>query len=190
MQRKSSSIQERIKHSQNFRDGVFQNLSLTPMKPDDVTYYQMLKETLQRPADVRPPAPLPTVKTNLKSLYSEKPVIVWFGHSSYLIHVKGFNILVDPVFSGSASPMSFMIKAFPGADAYTPADMPEIDLLIITHNHYDHLDKKTLALLKPHTKRIYTSLGVGKDLQSCFAAENNITEMDWWKRRKWQKTLL
>lgn len=185
MQRKSSSsVKERIKHSQNFRDGVFQNLSLTPMKPDDVTYYQMLKETFQRPADVRPPAPLPTVKTNLKTGYSEKPVIVWFGHSSYLIHVKGFNILVDPVFSGSASPMSFMIKAFPGADAYTVADMPEIDLMIITHNHYDHLDKKTLALLKPHTKQIYTSLGVGKDLQSCLASENNITEMDWWETQE------
>ncbi|MGO4288371.1 MBL fold metallo-hydrolase [Chitinophaga sp. RAB17] len=189
MQRKSSSIKERIKHSQNFRDGVFQNLSLTPMKPDDVTYYQMLKETFQRPADVRPPAPLTPVKTNLKTLYSEKPVIVWFGHSSYLIHVKGFNILVDPVFSGSASPMSFMIKAFPGADAYTPADMPEIDLMIITHNHYDHLDKKTLALLKPHTKRIFTSLGVGRDLQSCLVQENNITEMDWWETQEIAKDI-
>lgn len=181
MQRKSASIQERIKHSQNFRDGAFQNLSLTPMKPDDVTYYQMLRETFHRPADVRPPAPLITVKTDLKGLYSEKPVIVWFGHSSYLIHVKGFNILVDPVFSGSASPMSFMIKAFPGADAYTPADMPEIDLMIITHNHYDHLDKKTLAQLKPHTKKIVTSLGVGRDLQSCLAKEDNIIELDWWE---------
>ena len=189
MQRKSSSIKDRIKHSQNFRDGVFQNLSFTPMKPDDVTYYQMLKETFQRPADVRPPLPLPNVKTDLKTLYSEKPVIVWFGHSSYLIHVKGFNILVDPVFSGSASPMSFMIKAFPGANAYTPADMPEIDLMIITHNHYDHLDKKTLSLLKPHTKIIYTSLGVGKDLQSCLMRGNNITEMDWWETQEVAKDI-
>ncbi|MBO9727422.1 MAG: MBL fold metallo-hydrolase [Chitinophaga sp.] len=174
-------MKERIQQSQNFRDGVFQNLSFTPMKPDDVTYYQMLKETFQRPADVRPPAPLPSEKTDLKHLYSEKPVVVWFGHSSYLLHVKGFNILVDPVFSGSASPMSFMIKAFPGADAYTPADMPEIDAMIITHNHYDHLDKKTLTRLKPHTKRIFTSLGVGRDLQSCLATDNNITELDWWE---------
>ena len=184
MQRKLSSIKEKIKQSQHFRDGAFQNLSLTPMKPDDVTYYRMLKETFQRPADVRPPAPLQTVKTNLKTLYSVQPVIVWFGHSSYLIHVKGFNILVDPVFSGSASPMSFMIKAFPGADAYTPADMPPIDLMIITHNHYDHLDKRTLAQLKPHTKVIYTALGVGRDLQSCLEKNGNITEMDWWETQE------
>ncbi|MEC5146484.1 MBL fold metallo-hydrolase [Chitinophaga sp. 212800010-3] len=179
----SSSIKTRIQHSQNFRDGAFQNLSLTPMKPDDVTYYQMLKDALNRPSNVRPPAPLPSVKTDLKALHSEKPVVVWFGHSSYLIHVKGFNILVDPVFSGSASPMSFMVKAFPGADAYTPADMPEIDMMVITHNHYDHLDKKTLALLKPHTRSIYTSLGVGKDL-SCLTDGGNITEMDWWDTAK------
>jgi L-ascorbate metabolism protein UlaG (beta-lactamase superfamily) len=190
MQRKISSIQERIKQSEHFRDGMFQNLSFTPMKPDDVTYYRMLKETFQRPANVRPPAPLQTVKTNLKTLYSEQPVIVWFGHSSYLLHVKGFNILVDPVFSGSASPVSFMIKAFPGADAYTPADMPPIDLMIITHNHYDHLDKKTLAQLRPHTKIIYTALGVGRDLHSCLEKNGNIVEMDWWETQEVTKDVV
>lgn len=189
MQRKLPSIKERIQQSQNFRNGSFQNLSVTPMKPEDVTYFTMLREVLKRPADVRPPGPMPTVRTDLKALYSEKPVVTWFGHSSYLIHVKGFNILVDPVFSGSASPMSFMVKAFPGADAYTPVDMPEIDLMIITHNHYDHLDKKTLAQLKPHTKRIYTSLGVGYDLQRCVATGNNVTEMDWWETREIAKDI-
>lgn len=189
MQRKLPSIKERIQQSQNFRNGSFQNLSVTPVKPEDVTYFTMLREVLKRPADVRPPGPMPTVRTDLKALYSEKPVVTWFGHSSYLIHVKGFNILVDPVFSGSASPMSFMVKAFPGADAYTPADMPEIDLMIITHNHYDHLDKKTLAQLKPHTKRIYTSLGVGYDLQRCVATGNNVTEMDWWETREIAKDI-
>lgn len=189
MQRKSPSIEERIQQSQNFRDGAFQNLSLTPMKPENVTYFTMLRKMLKRPAEVRPPGPMPTVRTDLKALYSEKPVVTWFGHSSYLIHVKGFNILVDPVFSGSTSPMSFMVKAFPGADAYTPADMPEIDLMIITHNHYDHLDKKTLAQLKPHTKKVYTGLGVGLDLQHCLATGNNITEMDWWETREIAKDI-
>lgn len=184
MQRKLSSIEERIQQSQNFRNGAFQNLSLTPMKPENVTYFTMLRKMLRRPANTRPPGPMPTVHTNLRALYSEKPVVTWFGHSSYLIHVKGFNILVDPVFSGSASPMSFMVKAFPGADAYTPADMPEIDLMIITHNHYDHLDKKTLAELRSRTKQVYTGLGVGRDLQHCLATGNNITEMDWWETRE------
>lgn len=180
MQRKLSNS-EKIQHSQNFRNGAFQNLSLTPMKPEDVTYFTMMRKMLKRPPEVRPPGPMVTVHTDLKALYSEKPVVIWFGHSSYFIHVKGFNILVDPVFSGSASPMSFMVKAFPGADAYTPADMPEIDLMVITHNHYDHLDKKTLAQLKPHTRKIVTGLGVGKDLEGCLVSGDNITEMDWWE---------
>ncbi|WP_142686487.1 MBL fold metallo-hydrolase [Chitinophaga polysaccharea] len=190
MQRKLSSIEERIQQSQNFRNGAFQNLSLTPMKPENVTYFTMLRKMLRRPANTRPPGPMPTVHTDLRALYSEKPVVIWFGHSSYLIHVKGFNILVDPVFSGSASPMSFMVKAFPGADVYTPADMPEIDLMIITHNHYDHLDKKTLAALKPRTRQIYTGLGVGRDLQHCLATGNNITEMDWWETREIAKEIV
>ncbi|MFY0254099.1 MBL fold metallo-hydrolase [Chitinophaga sp. 30R24] len=182
MQRKVS-IKERIQHSQNFRQGAFQNLSLTPLKPDHVTYYQMLKEVMHRGANVRPSALLPSVKTDLKTLYTEKPVVVWFGHSSYFIQVRGFNILVDPVFSGSASPVPFMVKAFPGADVYTVEDMPEIDLLIITHNHYDHLDKKTLAQLQLRVKAIYTPLGVGRDL-TIVETNHNITEMDWWETRE------
>jgi L-ascorbate metabolism protein UlaG (beta-lactamase superfamily) len=125
---------------------------------------------------------LPSVKTDLKSLYSEKPVIVWFGHSSYLIHSKGTNILVDPVFSGHASPMRGMIKAYPGANEYQAEDMPVIDLLIITHNHYDHLDTKTVAKLQHKIKAVYTPLGVGKSIAGCCNNKQlHITEMDWWE---------
>jgi L-ascorbate metabolism protein UlaG (beta-lactamase superfamily) len=70
-------------------------------------------------------------------------VIVWFGHSSYFIRIENKNFLIDPVFSGNAAPLSFMIKAFPGSNIYKPEDMPVIDYLILTHDHYDHLDFKT-----------------------------------------------
>jgi L-ascorbate metabolism protein UlaG (beta-lactamase superfamily) len=65
-----------------------------------------------------------------------KNILIWFGHSSYFIQTEGKRILVDPVFSGAASPFSFSIKAFKGTDVYTPDDMPAIDLLIITHDHW------------------------------------------------------
>ncbi|MCW3467237.1 MBL fold metallo-hydrolase [Chitinophaga nivalis] len=180
MQKKSMTAKEKMQRSANFSNGVFQNLSLTPMKLEDVTYFSMLKDALNRPADTKPAKPLPTIKTDLKKRSSEKPVIVWFGHSSYLIQVKGVNILVDPVFSGSASPFSFMVKAFPGADAYQVKDMPDIDAVIITHNHYDHLDTKTIAQLKSRTGRFYTALGVGRDIAGCAGNNVAITEMDWW----------
>src|SRR5690606_32902508 len=113
-----------------------------------------IKGMLNRPKTVRPPHPLPSVKTDLKKIDPNAlpdvtaPRIIWFGHSSYLIQYRGKNILVDPVFNKYASPVPGMIKAFKGANVYAVNDMPEIDLLIITHNHYDHLDCVTIRKLK------------------------------------------
>jgi L-ascorbate metabolism protein UlaG (beta-lactamase superfamily) len=178
MEQKSSA--DRIKHSLQFRNGAFQNVNLTPLKPENVTYFKMFMESLQRPANVKPPVPLPAIKTDLKQLNTKEPTLIWFGHSSYFIETEGFRILVDPVLSGSAAPFSFMVKAFPGSDIYKPQDIPEIDLLIITHNHYDHLDKRTLCQLTSRVKRVYTALGVAKDLKGIFAPDL-ITELDWWE---------
>lgn len=162
--------------SPNFKNGTFHNLSPTEVMSKDASFLKILLRFFNKPKSVNPPRPLPSVKTDLLHLVaSDNPVIVWFGHSSYLIHHKGLNILVDPVFSGHASPVPFMVKAFPGTDAFKVSDLPPIDILIITHNHYDHLDKGTLCQLKP--KAVYTALGVGKDLP--FAA-SLVTEMDWW----------
>ena len=172
---------DKIKSSPNYLKGVFQNLSDTPVMAPGVSYFKVLKEALTRPSDVRPQQELPSVKTNLKELHSEVPVVIWFGHSSYLIHCRGVNILVDPVLSGSASPFSFMVKAFAGSDIYKVEDLPQIDMVIITHNHYDHLDKDTIQYLSDRVPVFYTSLGVGKSLISCSVKVKNITEMDWWE---------
>ncbi len=180
----SESRTESIRQSPNFNNGSFQNLSETPMKPADVSYFKILKDSLNRPKDSRPGGIIPSIKTDLKALHSEKPVIVWFGHSSYLIHVNGINILVDPVFSGHASPLSFMVKAFRGSDAYTPEDLPPIDILVITHNHYDHLDKETIKRLIPTTKTCYTALGVSAHLEEYGMNTQPVIEMDWWDTEK------
>lgn len=170
-----------LRESKNYKDKKFNNLSDTPMIAEGVSFGKVLKEYFNKPANVTPSHRLPSIKTDLKSLYSEKPVIVWFGHSSYLIHCKGINILVDPVFSGHASPMRGMVKAYPGANEYQVEDMPAIDLLVITHNHYDHLDTKTVSKLRSKIKAIYTPLGVGKSIDGCFSQSLPITEMDWWE---------
>ena len=151
------------------------------MKPEDVTYFQIIRGMLNRPANVRPHKKLPSIRTDLKSLYSEDLVVIWFGHSSYLIHYKGKNILVDPVFSGHASPLPFMIKAFKGSNEYKVEDMPDIDLLILTHNHYDHLDIVTLKKIQYKTKNYLTPLGVGRSLEHCRINKKFITELDWWE---------
>ncbi|MEO8584450.1 MAG: MBL fold metallo-hydrolase [Flavitalea sp.] len=165
--------------STHFIKGAFRNISDTPVMAKGVSYTKVIRDSLNRPKNVKPPNILPSVKTDLKSIVSDEPFIVWFGHSSYFIQVNNIRILVDPVFSGHASPVSFMVKSFPGSDIYTVDDLPEIDMLIITHNHYDHLDSKTLELLKKKVKNIYTPLAVGPDIKMKELWQKTF-ELDWW----------
>jgi L-ascorbate metabolism protein UlaG (beta-lactamase superfamily) len=180
---------EKLKQSPNYKKNAFQNLSDTPMKPDDISYWKMTKEFFKKNKDKQPPRPLPSVKTDLVNLNSSKPVIVWFGHSSYLVRIENKNFLIDPVFSGNASPLSFMIKAFPGSNIYKPEDMPAIDYLILTHDHYDHLDFKTVRKLRNKVNNIYCSLGVGSHLKYWGFDINRITEMDWWESKLLEGTI-
>jgi len=171
----------RIKNSPNYKNGAFQNLSATPVMAEDASFWQTLKEYFNKPRTRDPQKILPSLKTDLKNFDDRQPVLVWFGHSSYFIRMEGKNILVDPVFSKSASPVSFMVKSYRGSDVYEPDDFPELDLLILTHDHYDHLDYKTLKKLFPKVKRICTGLGVGSHLQYWGFDSDRITEFDWWE---------
>ncbi len=172
---------EKIKQSPNYKKGAFQNLSPTPMKPEGVSYWKMMREFFKKHPETAPPVKLPFVKTDLKKLNFSEPVIVWFGHSSYFIRIENKNFLIDPVFSGNAAPLSFMVKAFPGSNEYKAEDMPAIDYLILTHDHYDHLDFKTIRKLRNKVNSIYCSLGISSHLKYWGIDENKITEMDWWQ---------
>ena len=150
---------KKIKASPNYQNKSFQNLVPTPMM-EDVSMFSVFWKFMNKPKTTVPPKPLPSIKTDLKSLPDNAPVIVWFGHSSYLIKINGKHILVDPVFSGHASPFSFSVKSFAGTDVYNVDDFPPIDVLLITHDHFDHLDYKTVSKLISKTSLICTSLGV------------------------------
>ena len=180
---------EKLKQSPNYKKNAFQNLSDTPMKPDDISYWKMMREFMNKNKDTVPPALLPSVKTDLAKLDSSKPVIIWFGHSSYLIRIENKNFLIDPAFSGNASPFSFMIKAFPGSNIYKPEDMPAIDYLILTHDHYDHLDFKTVRKLRNKVDMIYCSLGISSHLKYWGFDSNKITELDWWESKQLEENL-
>ncbi|QJW92339.1 MBL fold metallo-hydrolase [Spirosoma taeanense] len=174
---------DRIRKSPNFRDGSFQNLTPTAVMRENASYAAMLTDYVNKPKDNVPPRPLPSVRTNLKTLPDSTPAIVWFGHSSYLIRSKGVTVLVDPVFSGSASPVSFFGRSFAGSDVYSVDDMPDIDLLVLSHDHYDHLDYKTITQLIPKVKKFYTGLGVGAHLERWGVPADRIVEFDWWERQ-------
>lgn len=171
---------ERIKQSPNYKNNVFQNLSHTVTLAEDSSFLKIAKQQFNKNKNAEPSKDIPFVKTDLRSISSTEPTIVWFGHSSYFIRINNKNILVDPVFSGNAAPVSFMVKAFKGSNEYSVNDFPEIDLLILTHDHYDHLDYKTIIALKPKIKNIYCALGVGSHLEYWGLDVNTLTEFDWW----------
>jgi L-ascorbate metabolism protein UlaG (beta-lactamase superfamily) len=175
----SNSRLARILKSPNYRNGVFQNLSPTVVTSKDASTIEILRKFIFKSKNIEPQQVIPSVKTDLKNLAAETPTIVWFGHSSYLIKSRNINILVDPVFSGNASPVSFMVKAFEGTNTYGVEDMPEIDMLILSHDHYDHLDYQTITKLIPKVKKFYTALGVGEHLEYWGVKLENIIEFDW-----------
>ncbi len=175
---------ERIEKSPNYKNGQFENLSYTAIMSDDASFFGTFISFLNKPKNTEPVVTLPSVKTDLKNLLADKPTIIWFGHSSYLIKVKDLIILVDPVLSGYASPVSFFGKSFKGSDVYNVDDFPSIDILLLSHDHYDHLDYETITKLSPKIKKIYTGLGVGEHLEHWGISPEIITEFDWWEGAK------
>lgn len=171
---------QRITASPNYRDSQFQNRSFTPQLKEGTGYGTVLKDFFfNKSPRNKPPAPLPSLKTDLLKLDRNENILVWFGHSSYYFQVDGKSFLVDPVLSGHASPVSFMTKSFPGSDIYTADDIPQIDFLLLTHDHYDHLDYSTIMKLKNKIGHIITGLGTGAHLERWGFATNMITELDW-----------
>jgi L-ascorbate metabolism protein UlaG (beta-lactamase superfamily) len=173
---------ERVKNSVNYRDGRFQNLMETKTLAEGVSYFGMITDFFGKGVDREPVDTLPSVKTDLLALSSDKPVIVWFGHSTFLIKMKGKNILVDPIFSERASPVQYAgSKSYPGTMVYNTSDLPEIDAIIISHDHYDHLDYNTIVALKSKTKLFCVPLGVSEHLLHWGVEESKIIEFDWWE---------
>ena len=169
-----------IEKSSNFRDGQFQNLSHTPDLAEGVSMATVLKKFFFNKSERSKPAkPLPSQKTDLLNLDPAENILVWFGHSSYFMQVDGKKFLVDPVFSGAASPVSLTTKAFAGADVYTPEDFPEIDFLIISHDHWDHLDYDTVLKLNGKVKKIITGLGTGAHFGRWGFDMGRVEERDW-----------
>jgi L-ascorbate metabolism protein UlaG (beta-lactamase superfamily) len=171
---------ERIQKSPNYQNGKFQNLSPTPALTEGysipgIIYSQFFKKHPRR----KPIGTIPSVKTDLLRLRPEENILVWFGHSSYFMQVDGKKILVDPVFSGSASPIPGGLKSFDGTDIYSVADLPEIDYLFISHDHYDHLDFQTIRELKHKVNTVICGLGVSAHFEHWGYGPAQLIEKDW-----------
>lgn len=170
---------ERVKNSPHYSDGKFQNIHTTRAITSDRGYPGAISDFLfGKKERIYPETALPVIKEDLWKLNREDNLLVWFGHSSYLLQIDGVRILVDPVFY-DASPVSFFNKYFKGTDVFRPEDIPEIDYLIISHDHWDHLDYKTVTALKDRIGKVICGLGVGEHFERWDFQKTAIVELDW-----------
>jgi len=171
---------EHIQKSPNFKNGKFQNISHTPNLTEGANIFGVFYQFFFRRNPTRVPInEIPGIKTNLFDIPLHDDVLIWFGHSSYYIQLGGKRMLVDPVFSGDASPIPGFNKSFQGSDIYTTADFPQMDYLFITHDHYDHLDYKTVRDIRPKIKQVICGLGTGAHLERWGYPHDIILEKDW-----------
>ena len=135
--------------------------------------------------DPAPTSLLPTVPLNAASFDSPPPDgdyrVTWLGHATAMIELDGLRIMTDPVFSDRASPFANM-----GPKRFQPmpialADVPDLDVVIISHDHYDHLDMAAIKEMHPRVGRFFVPLGVGEHLRKWDVPAEKITELDWWQ---------
>jgi L-ascorbate metabolism protein UlaG (beta-lactamase superfamily) len=172
----------KVQKSPHYKNGSFQNRSVTPSLAEGYSTTKVFYDFFftKYPQTI-PVAQIPTTKTDLRTLPSEEDMLVWMGHSSYYFQLAGKRFLVDPVLSGNASPIPNSNRAFEGTDVYTPDDLPEIDYLLISHDHYDHLDYITIKALRSKVKQVICGLGVGQHFEYWGYDPAKIKELDWFE---------
>jgi L-ascorbate metabolism protein UlaG (beta-lactamase superfamily) len=122
----------------------------------------------------------PDIK-NMGKLNEDEVAFTWFGHSAFLLEIGDKILLLDPMLGPAAAPFSFQVKRFTQELPITPENLPEIDAVIFSHDHYDHLDYPTIQAIKDKVGHFYVPLGLGSHLMHWGVAENKITELDWWQ---------
>ena len=165
-------------HSPHYFNGEFHNLVetqiITGKKGSPI--FSWIKFLFRDSQNTIPPGNVPSVRLDLKTIHDDG--LIWLGHSSFLLFLGGKVIAIDPVLSNYASPIWLANRAFAGSSPYTAEDMPNIDLLLISHDHWDHLDYPTLSAIKSKIKRTACPLGVGTHLKRW--GYSNIIEGDWY----------
>lgn len=178
--RAEGSRRERMERSPEWKDGHFENPQ--PLIND---IWGSVTAMSHPSPEVSPRQPVPTVAGN-RQRFETPPAsglrVTWLGHSSTLIEIDGHRVLTDPVWSDRASPLSW---AGPGRWYPPPipfGELPAIDAVVISHDHYDHLDYGTISAMKDWNTTFIVPLGVGAHLASWGVPAAHIVELDWWER--------
>lgn len=181
----------RIEQSPNYSNGRFVNLEHTPQFTEGYSIFKVFGQMLfGKKENTKPSQALPTVPIDLHHLPVDQNLLVWFGHSSYYFQLNGLRFLVDPVFSKYASPIPGTNPAFVNSPIFSASDFPEIDYLLITHDHYDHLDFSTVKAFQYKIKKVICGLGVASHLEYWGFNSSKIIEKDWNESEKIESNII
>lgn len=184
--------QDLYNRSTQWNGKVFENLSKTTMDVNLKTLPGLLKENIKGKKDRSPKENIEILKFNNKRFEpSLIPKFIWYGHSVLLLQLNGKNILIDPMLGEDASPIGpIRTKRFSKNSLEVIDDLPKIDLILLTHDHYDHLDLSSILKLKSKVDSYFVALGVGRHLESWGIPKNQITEFDWWQEQLFENIKL
>ncbi len=174
---------KRFQKTGHYKEGVFVNLQKTTMDLGLDSIFSLIDETMNGTSVKRPDFDIPVLKVTPSDL--AKPTatrLIWFGHSAFLLQMDGKNILLDPMLGDVPAPNPFLGTTRFGRELPIEIEkLPQIDAIIISHDHYDHLDYGSIEKLKSKTKMFFVPLGVGAHFKSWGVDSTQIVEMDWWE---------
>lgn len=168
---------EYSKRADNYKGGKFYNNSDFKVLYANLEENHYVSKKKSKPIDE-----IPIVKPSfLNNPSIDTLSVTWLGHSSILMQMHGMNILVDPIFSKYSSPFSFVGPERFSKPPLSIDDLPNIDIVIISHDHYDHLDYNTIKKIDKKTSKYVVPLGVENHLEKWNVKKNKIINMAWWE---------
>lgn len=176
---------EIYKKSTHYEDGKFVNLVETSMDMSFGSIVETLSEFIKGNPNGRPNESLPIIEHDSLEIAQNKSKsrLIWFGHSAFLLQMDGKNILIDPMLGKVPAPSPLLGgKRYSNKLAIEINELPQIDAIIISHDHFDHLDYGSIKKLKNKTKDFYVPLGVGAHLLAWEIDSNRIHELNWWDK--------
>ncbi|PAK51124.1 MBL fold metallo-hydrolase [Paenibacillus sp. 7541] len=188
--RPDRETQLRIKGSVHYKNNKFVNDIPTSTRMSMLNQLSVLWDFARgKPADGRPSSPIELVMTDIENTkpLSDFNQAIWFGHSSVLIDLDGERLLFDPMFGRSPFPFPKLgSKRFNDNLPIDVKNMPAIDAVFLSHDHYDHLDYYSIQHLKDKVGHFFVPLGVAGHLERWGVPRSNITQMDWWEELEWE----
>lgn len=179
----SKKQRETFVKSSNYKDGVFRNVRNVKMEMGFGNFVKMIGAYFGDNPNTVPNIDIPVSKIDSIAIvkYSGPTRVVWFGHSTFLLQIEGKNILIDPMFGNVPAPHPLLgAKRFSKSLPIEIEQLPKIDAVLLSHDHYDHLDYGSIQLLKDKVDMFYTPLGIKSHLTEWGVAETKIVELDWW----------